>query len=248
VNPLILDNILPKNSNIIVALDYDNERDVMSFVAKINPSLCKLKVGKELFTACGPKIIEKLIISGYDVFLDLKFHDIPNTVYKACKAAANLGVWMLNVHTSGGIKMMDMAKQAIDEATHKPLLIGVTVLTSMSKQYLQQIGVSCGLDEQVDHLAALAYKCGLDGVVCSALESIRIKEHTSANFLTVTPGIRLDTKNSDDQTRIVTPVEAMKNKVDYMVIGRPITQANNPYETLVEIYSSSLNPVLCQTS
>lgn len=239
MNPLMLDNANIKNSPIIVALDYNNEYSVMEFIAKIDPALCKVKVGKELFTSCGPKLIEKLVLSGYDVFLDLKFHDIPNTVYKACEAAASLGVWMLNVHTSGGSKMLNMAKQAINESNHKPLLIGVTVLTSMAQYDLTELGISDNLEDHVIRLAKLGFSAGLDGVVCSALESTTIKQNTSDNFLTVTPGIRLTVDKTDDQTRIVTPIQAInQHQVDYMVIGRPITQAQNPYETITEILGS----------
>ncbi|MFN8769901.1 MAG: orotidine-5'-phosphate decarboxylase [Neisseriaceae bacterium] len=236
MNPLIIDTTINTHSPIIVALDYNNEHDVMNFVAKIDPSLCRLKVGKELFTSCGPKLVEKLVISGYDVFLDLKFHDIPNTVYKACKAASQLGIWMLNVHISGGSEMLKSAKQAIDESLNKPLLIGVTVLTSHGQEVLHEIGIHDNLESHVVKLAKLAFNNQLDGVVCSALESKIIKANTADTFLTITPGIRLTTNKTDDQTRIVTPKQALvDHKVDYMVIGRPITQAEDPYTVLNEI-------------
>ena len=222
------------NSPIIVALDYNNESDVMQFIAKLEPNLCKLKVGKELFTSCGPKLIEKLIVSGFDVFLDLKFHDIPNTVYKACKVATDLGVWMLNVHISGGQKMLEMARMAINESTHKPLLIGVTVLTSMNQHDLQQVGINIDLQTHVKNLAKLAYTCGLDGVVCSAHEAQFIKNVTHQNFLTICPGIRLDNSPTDDQQRIMTVTQALNNHADFLVIGRPITQSINPYKTLLD--------------
>ena len=235
MNPLMLDNAVQFKSQVIVALDYNNELDVINFVSKIDPSLCRLKVGKELFTACGRKLVEKLILSGYDVFLDLKFHDIPNTVYSACKVASNIGVWMLNIHCSGGSKMMQMAANAVNESTHKPLLIGVTVLTSMSQADFSEIGGGCTIAEQVIKLAKLAYTSGLNGVVCSALEASLIKQNTHNDFLTVTPGMRLQQNISDDQTRIMLPREAIKNHADFLVIGRPITQALNPYETLLGI-------------
>jgi orotidine-5'-phosphate decarboxylase len=225
----------PHNSPIIVALDYDNENSVMQLVTQLEPSLCKLKVGKELFTSCGPSIIEKLIISGFDVFLDLKFHDIPNTVYKACKAAANLGVWMLNVHVSGGQKMLEMAKMAIEESAHKPLLIGVTILTSMNQNDLHNNGINVNLNTHIVNLSQMAYNAGLDGVVCSAHEAQIIKNATSSNFLTVCPGIRLNNSSIDDQQRIMTVKEALNNHADFLVIGRPITGAADPYKTLLEI-------------
>ena len=237
MNPLIAPDQNNINSPIIIPLDYDNEKQVMDLVAKLHPSLCKLKVGKELFTVCGPKLVEKLVISGYDVFLDLKFHDIPNTVYKACKAAAKLGVWMVNVHASGGGNMLQMAKQAIDESSHKPLLIAVTVLTSMSEADLAQIGINEDINSHVLRLAKLSCDYGLDGVVCSAHEAKPIKDATSGQFLTVTPGIRLASDKSHDQVRIMTPVAALNNLADYLVIGRSITNATDPHTTLLQILS-----------
>jgi orotidine-5'-phosphate decarboxylase len=235
MNPLITSDQNNINSPIIVGLDFDNEKKVMELVSKLDPSLCKLKVGKELFTNCGPKLIEKLAVSGYDVFLDLKFHDIPNTVYKACMAAANLGVWMVNVHASGGGNMLQMARQAIDESSHKPLLIAVTVLTSMSEADLAQIGINNDINTQVLRLAKLSYECGLDGVVASAHEAKIIKNVTSSQFLTITPGIRLASDKSHDQVRIMTPVTALNNLADYLVIGRSITTAIDPHTTLLQI-------------
>ena len=243
MNPLMIDNSTETKSPIIVALDYNNEHDVLNFISKVSPSVCRLKVGKELFTACGPKIVEKLVLSGYDVFLDLKFHDIPNTVYNACKVASELGVWMLNVHCSGGKKMMSDAVHAINDSTHKPLLIGVTILTSMSQDDFNEIGGHGELKTYVTNLAKLAHSSGLDGVVCSALEASIIKQNTANNFLTVTPGIRLQHNDKDvptmkdDQTRIMHPIDAIQNKADYLVIGRPITQAIDPYSTLLTIIS-----------
>ena len=235
MNPLITTDQNNINSPIIVGLDFNNEKQVMDLVNKLHPSLCKLKVGKELFTTCGPKLVEKLVVSGYDVFLDLKFHDIPNTVYKACKAAANLGVWMVNVHASGGSNMLQIARQAIDESNHKPRLIAVTVLTSMSETDLAQIGINSDINAQVLRLAKLSYDCGLDGVVCSAQEAKLIKDATSSQFLTVTPGIRLASDKSHDQVRIMTPVAALENLADYLVIGRSITNATDPHATLLQI-------------
>lgn len=219
-------------SKVIVALDFNNIDDVINFVSTISPEQCRLKVGKELFTAYGPEIVRKLHDFGFEVFLDLKFHDIPNTVYKAIRVAADLGVWMVNVHASGGREMLERAAQAIQDSKHKPLLIAVTILTSLSKEAVAEIGYARELTEQTLHLAKLSHECGLNGVVCSAHEASLIKSFTSSDFITVTPGIRLQDNKTDDQTRIMTPQNAVKNGADYLVIGRPITQAKNPKETL----------------
>ncbi len=237
MNPLILDANSNYDSPIIIALDFDNEKDALKLLNQLSPDLCKLKIGKELFTSAGPKFVEKLVVSGYKVFLDLKFHDIPNTTYKACKAAANLGVWMTNVHASGGQKMLEMAKQGIDESGTDTLLIAVTTLTSMSQEELYQIGVKENLTTHVINLAKLSHNNGLDGVVCSAHEAKQIKAEISQEFLTVCPGIRLTLDKTDDQTRIMTPEIAIANQVDYIVIGRPITKAPNPHQQVIEILS-----------
>lgn len=225
-------------SKVIVALDFNNLTEVMEFVQQIKPSECRLKVGKELFTAYGPQIIRELQALGFEIFLDLKFHDIPNTVYKAIRVAADLGVWMVNVHASGGREMLTKARQAIEDSQHKPLLIAVTILTSLSESAVAEIGYQHSLVEQTLHLARLSYECGLDGVVCSAHEAAAIKLATSAEFLTVTPGIRLNTDKVDDQTRIMTPSIAVASGADYLVIGRPITQSVLPIETLQGINQS----------
>lgn len=237
MNPLITDTINTYNSPIIVAIDSSNEKDAYSLISKLDPSLCKLKVGKELFVSHGPQLVEKFVVSGYDVFLDLKFHDIPNTVYKACMAAANLGVWMVNVHASGGEEMLIAAKAAITESKYKPLLTAVTILTSMPEDQIASIGITDGLNMHIKRLAKLAHKCGLDGVVCSALEAKMVKEYTDNSFLTITPGIRLVDSLIDDQSRIMTPIAAINNLADYLVIGRPITQAKDPGMVLQNIYS-----------
>lgn len=236
MNPLIINPAMDTDSVVIIALDYQDPSDVYNLIAQLDPSLCKLKVGKELFTAAGPKLVEQLVVSGYDVFLDLKFHDIPNTVYKACMSAANLGVWMINVHASGGQKMLAEARRAVDESAHKPLLTAVTVLTSMNEEDLRQIGITDGIEAHIKRLAKLSCQSGLDGVVCSALEAKMIKDTTSTDFLTITPGIRLaDNSITDDQSRIMTPAMAIMNKADYLVIGRPITRSDNPKEVLLKI-------------
>lgn len=229
------------NSKVIVALDFNSIDEVLNFIKGLNPNECRLKVGKELFTAYGPEIIRELHKLNFEVFLDLKFHDIPNTVYKAIKVAAKLGVWMVNVHASGGREMLLKAKLAISESEHKPLLIAVTVLTSMSEEDLSEIAYIKPLKEQVIHLARMSYECGLDGVVCSALEANAIKSSTNINFITVTPGIRLAGSCSDDQTRVMTPRNAIKNGADYLVIGRPITQSLNPIQSLQQINKDILS-------
>lgn len=221
---------------IIVALDFADADSALKLVNQLDPKLCRLKVGKELFTAAGPQFVEKLTGSDFGVFLDLKFHDIPNTVAKACSAASNLGVWMLNVHASGGMEMMQAAKQAVDNTTNKPLLIAVTVLTSMNQQGLNQIGIHADLASHVLHLATLTQQSGLDGVVCSALEAEMLRKHLGSEFCLVTPGIRPANASKDDQSRIVTPKQALALGSSYLVIGRPITQADNPLKALEVIH------------
>lgn len=223
-------------AKVVVALDFDNKDEALSFVDKIQPSDCRLKVGKEMFTHFGPEFVKELVNRGFDVFLDLKFHDIPNTVAKAVAAAADLGVWMVNVHASGGIKMMQKAKEALLPFGDKaPLLIAVTVLTSMSEEDLAGIGITRTPAEQVQHLATLTKNAGLDGVVCSAMEAESLKQLLGQDFKLITPGIRPAGSNADDQKRIMTPEQALKVGVDYLVIGRPITKAENPHAVLQAI-------------
>jgi len=224
------------SSRIIVALDFPDEKSTMQLVDQLEPSLCRLKVGKELFTRCGPGIVRQLVSKGYDVFLDLKFHDIPNTVARACEAAAELGVWMLNVHSMGGLAMMQAARQAIrgDDA---PMLIAVTLLTSNDENDLASLGIKQSPAEFVSHLAGMAQQAGLDGVVCSAQEASPLKQKYGNNFKLVTPGIRLQTNSSDDQKRVVTPKQAIGNGADYLVIGRPITESKDPCKVLRTILS-----------
>ena len=219
---------------IIVALDFANADAALAFADSVSPSLCRLKVGKELFTACGPKLIEQLTSRGFDVFLDLKFHDIPNTVAQACKVAADLGVWMVNVHASGGRKMMETTRDALEALQSRPLLIAVTVLTSMGEAELAELGLPAPAT-QVERLATLTKSCGLDGVVCSAQEASTIKRLCGAEFKLITPGIRPAGSASDDQTRIMTPMAAILAGSDYLVIGRPITQSADPVLTLQQI-------------
>nr|WP_039988916.1 orotidine-5'-phosphate decarboxylase [Paraglaciecola arctica] len=224
---------------IVVALDFDQLNQAEAFVEKLDPQLCRLKVGKEMFTHFGPSFVKGLVDKNYDVFLDLKFHDIPNTVAKACQAAADLGVWMLNVHASGGPKMMEYARESLEKyAANKPLLIAVTVLTSMDQQQLKAIGIDSTPEQQVLKLAKLTSNCGLDGVVCSAQESSLLKSSISESFKLVTPGIRPEGSAKGDQIRVMTPKQAILAGSDYLVIGRPITQSADPLNTLIEINNS----------
>ena len=226
---------------VVVALDFNKKADALSFVDKVQPSDCRLKVGKEMFTYFGPEFVKSLTGKGFDVFLDLKFHDIPNTVAKAVSASADLGVWMVNVHASGGTKMMVAAKDAL--AWYKqdaPLLIGVTVLTSMGQDDLLGLGITKTPAEQVMALATLANNSGLDGVVCSAWEAEALKQTQGKEFKLVTPGIRPAGASADDQKRIMTPREAIDVGVDYLVIGRPITKADDPHSVLQSINASLL--------
>ncbi|MBU2882341.1 orotidine-5'-phosphate decarboxylase [Psychrosphaera sp. B3R10] len=227
------------NKNIVVALDFDNKKETTDLVDRLDPSLCRLKIGKEMFTHFGPTFVTEIQNKGFDVFLDLKFHDIPNTVAKAVKAAADLGVWMVNVHASGGGKMMDAAKTILQPfGNDAPLLIAVTVLTSMSDDDLIELGITRTPREQVNFLAGLAHKYELDGVVCSAQEAQMLKQNYGANFKLVTPGIRTADASVDDQKRIMTPQKAVAAGSDYLVIGRAITQSSNPIETMKAIYQS----------
>ncbi|WP_406667966.1 orotidine-5'-phosphate decarboxylase [Gallaecimonas sp. GXIMD1310] len=228
---------------VIVALDFADRQQALALVEQLSPEHCRLKVGKEMFTLFGPEFVKELISRGFDVFLDLKFHDIPNTVAKAVAAAAELGVWMVNVHASGGLKMMQAAKAALAPYGDKaPLLIGVTVLTSMADAELPELGVKANsAREQVQLLAALVQQAGLDGVVCSAQEAPALKAAFGATFKLVTPGIRPVGADVGDQQRILTPSAAIAAGSDYLVIGRPITQAPEPAVALKEINASLLS-------
>lgn len=231
-------------SIIVVAMDFEAAAPCLALAKTLNPNYCRLKVGKELFTAAGPQLVEQLMTLGFDVFLDLKFHDIPSTVAKAVKAASRLGVWMLNVHASGGEAMLVSAKEAVEQcanSTSKPLLIAVTVLTSMTLDDLKGIGCGVTPQEHVLRLATLTQKAGLDGVVCSALEAGVLKDTFGHDFCLVTPGIRPVGSAADDQRRIVTPTDAVKNGSDYLVIGRPITQAADPAAVCESIYKDIVN-------
>lgn len=216
-------------SKLIIALDFDNQARALRFIESLDPNDCALKVGSEMFTLFGSTFVRLLIDQQYRVFLDLKFHDIPNTVACACIAAADLGVWMLNVHASGGLAMMQAARKALDSyGSDRPLLIAVTTLTSMSSDDLQSIGVDKDISTHINHLACLTKTAGLDGVVSSALEVPAIKALCGHSFLTITPGIRMPTDHKNDQQRIVTPKMALTAGSDYLVVGRPITCASDP--------------------
>ena len=223
------------NSRVIVPLDFPDEEQALAMCQQLSPEICRVKIGKELFTRSGPQLVNQLRDAGYDIFLDLKYHDIPNTVAQACKAAADLGVWMLNVHASGGRNMLEAAREAIEASANKPLLIAVTVLTSMSEHDLVEIGVNRPVEEQVLHLASLTQQAGLDGVVCSAQEAAPLKQEFGSDFCLVTPGIRPARTASDDQKRIMTPAAAIHAGSHYLVIGRPITKADNPRAALEAI-------------
>ncbi|MDV5169420.1 orotidine-5'-phosphate decarboxylase [Photobacterium rosenbergii] len=221
---------------VIVALDYPSQDEALAFVDRIEPGSCRLKVGKEMFTFFGPDFVRKLHERGHSVFLDLKFHDIPNTCSRAVAAAADLGVWMVNVHASGGERMMTASREILEPfGKDRPLLIGVTVLTSMEAADLQGIGITAEPKDHVLNLARLTKNSGLDGVVCSAHESTMLKTELGSEFKLVTPGIRPAGSAAGDQRRVMTPVEAVQAGSDYLVIGRPITKAADPAAVLAEI-------------
>ncbi|MBN2864455.1 MAG: orotidine-5'-phosphate decarboxylase [Thiotrichales bacterium] len=227
---------------VLIALDFADADSALTFVAQLQPNACRLKVGKELFAVAGPEFVKRLIDLQFDVFLDLKYHDIPNTVAKAVQAAARLGVWMVNVHALGGKKMMSAAKNALHEMDleRKPLLIAVTILTSMEQQDLAEIGLQGTPKENVLRLAQLAHNSGLDGVVCSAQEVAEIRELIKDDFCLVTPGIRPAGSDVNDQKRIMTPKQAMDAGSSYLVVGRPITQSEKPTDVLNSINQSIL--------
>jgi len=227
------------DKNIVVALDFDKQQTAFELIDRLDPSLCRLKIGKEMFTHFGPTFVQAVQNKGFDVFLDLKFHDIPNTVAKAVKAAADLGVWMVNVHATGGTRMMTAAKEILEPyGKDAPLLIAVSVLTSMSEDDLKELGVTKSPAEQVNFLAGLAHKSGLDGMVCSAQEAEMLKQNYGKDFKLVTPGIRTVDASADDQKRIMTPERAVAAGSDYLVIGRAITKSDNPIQTMKDIYAS----------
>ena len=225
---------------IIVALDYPDQEPALQLVNQLSPELCRLKIGKELFTAAGPRLIETVQDKGFEVFLDLKFHDIPNTVAKACEAAARLGVWMVNVHALGGKKMMQAACEAVAKFDKPPRLIAVTILTSMDEQDLAEIGLRGSPEENVISLARLAKASGLDGVVCSPKEVNQLRQQLGEEFCLVTPGVRPQGADQDDQKRTMTPKQALRSGASYLVIGRPITKADDPLQALTVICTEIL--------
>lgn len=222
---------------VIVALDFPEPGAAMELVSGLDPELCRLKVGKEMFTRLGPAFVEQLVGKGFDVFLDLKFHDIPNTVAAACAAAADLGVWMTNVHASGGRRMMEAARNRLQQMQISPLLVAVTILTSLGQDDIAEIGYSGTPAENVLRLAQLAEKSGMDGIVCSPLEAKEVRPLVSDDFCLVTPGVRPSFAVKDDQKRVMTPADAIHNGADFLVIGRPITGAEDPLQALRDIQS-----------
>lgn len=224
--------------SIIVALDAKSQKEALTIAEQLDPSLCRLKVGKEIFTHEGPSVVKALHALGFEVFLDLKFHDIPNTTAQAVCAAADMGVWMVNVHASGGRKMMETCVERLKAGNYETQLIAVTVLTSMGREDLKDLGLDVEPFEHVKRLAMLTQESGLDGVVCSAQEAKMLRETLGQEFALVTPGIRPAGANADDQKRIVTPKQAILDGATHLVIGRPITQSAHPSETLKEILAS----------
>ncbi len=228
-------SITQQDPKIIVAMDYPQAAPALALAERLEPSLCRLKVGKELFTSAGPQLVEALQHRGFEVFLDLKFHDIPNTTAQACKAAASLGVWMVNVHAMGGRKMMETAREALAHHAQRPKLIAVTILTSMAQEDLDGLGIAATPAQMVSRLAQLTRDSGLDGVVCSAQEAATLREQCGKDFCLVTPGIRPANAAANDQSRIMTPQAALQAGSSYLVIGRPITQAPDPLQALQDI-------------
>lgn len=220
---------------VIVALDYPDAAPALALVSRLSPEQCRLKVGKELFTAAGPGLVETLVQRGFDIFLDLKYHDIPSTVAQACRAAAVLGVWMLNVHALGGRAMMSAAREALEGTRRRPRVIAVTVLTSHAQTDLAEIGIDATPQTAALRLAGLARACGLDGVVCSAQEAAALRAALGAAFLLVTPGIRGAGEAADDQARVATARAAIESGASYLVIGRPVTRAPDPSAVLLAI-------------
>ena len=220
---------------VIVALDFADAKSALELAERLDPARCRVKIGSELYTRAGPALVERLMALGFGVFLDLKFHDIPNTVAAACRVASRMGVWMLNVHASGGRAMLEAARSAIPPASGAPRLIAVTVLTSMGAADLADIGVAGTPEDTVLRLAMLVRSCGFDGVVCSAREATALRSGCGDAFCLVTPGIRPADSASDDQQRIMTPAAAIAAGANYLVVGRPITRAPDPLQALEAI-------------
>jgi orotidine-5'-phosphate decarboxylase len=227
----------PSGPRIIVALDFPAVAPALDLLSRIDPARCRVKIGKEMFTRAGPAFVEQVAARGFEIFLDLKYHDIPNTVAAACAAAADMGVWMMNVHASGGRRMMVAAAERLAGRTRRPLLIAVTVLTSLGQDDISEIGFSGTPADNVLRLAALAEDSGLDGAVCSPLEVAPLRRERSARFCLVTPGVRQAGAATDDQRRIMTPGDAMRAGSSYLVVGRPITAASDPSAALESIHA-----------
>lgn len=221
---------------VIVALDFATEKDAWQMLEHLDPERCRVKLGKELFTRAGPALVRRIVESGFDVFLDLKYHDIPNTVASACSAAADLGCWMVNVHASGGRAMMEAAAERLAQYQTRPILVAVTVLTSMDDAAIAEVGYNLSADKLVLQLASLTQQCGLDGVVCSAHEIRSIKQQCGQHFMAVTPGVRPKGSRVGDQRRVATPVAALDAGADFLVVGRPITRAEDPQAAVKAIY------------
>ncbi len=219
-------------ARVIVALDFPDRTKAEALVDRLDPSLCRLKVGKEMFTRYGPPLVEELRKRGFEIFLDLKFHDIPNTVAAACDAAADLEVWMMNLHASGGRRMMENARERLEKRSQRPLLVAVTILTSLTADEIAEVGYRGGPAENVLRLAKLTKASGLDGVVCSPLEAVELRREIGPEFLLVTPGVRPKASTQDDQRRVMTPGEAIKSGSSYLVVGRPITASDDPIDAL----------------
>ena len=228
-------------ARVIVALDYPGEDAAWALVEQLDTGMCRLKIGKEMFTRLGPAFVDRLVRRGFDVFLDLKYHDIPNTVAAACEAAADLGVWMMNVHASGGRRMMETAMERLAQRSQRPLLIAVTILTSLSQAELAEIGFPGSPEENVLRLAGLANDSGLDGVVCSPREAASLRERLGDDFMLITPGVRPATASLDDQTRVMTPADAIRAGSSYLVVGRPVTAAPDPLAALQAINAEITN-------
>ncbi len=225
-------------SPLVVALDFPSAEAALALADRLDPALCRVKVGKELFTRAGPAVVEALAARGFEIFLDLKFHDIPNTVAAACEAAADLGVWMINLHASGGRRMMETARERLEARPNRPLLVAVTILTSLTEAELAEVGFRGAPAENVERLAALAAACGLDGVVCSPREAASLRARLGEGFLLVTPGVRPAGAALDDQKRVMTPAEALAAGASHLVIGRPVTAAPDPVAALKAILQS----------
>lgn len=223
------------DSRVIVALDFPATEPAFALLERIDPQQCRVKIGKEMFTRAGPAFVQQVAAKGFEIFLDLKYHDIPNTAAAACEAAADLGVWMVNVHASGGRKMMTTAAERLANRQSRPLLIGVTILTSLGQDDIAEIGYVGSPADNVSRLAGLAEDSGLDGVVCSPLEVPMLREQRGAAFSLVTPGVRPAGSSTDDQKRIMTPGDAIRAGSSYLVVGRPITAADDPLASLAAI-------------